>query len=157
MNLASLKRGVVFATASFCLLLFISVLLYVFNGSIPEIFYQLMGFSLGMGVLFFIHFWSDRKNQAEPFEMILFTLLKFELVFSLISFVFLVFGTFDWWKVLLVFLSAQLIHLMIYLSNMFLFDERSSGRINKTSGEILSSSIQKGACPEHQGSDSPDD
>jgi len=157
MNLAFLKQGVVFATASFCLMLFISVLLYVFNGAIPEIFYRLMGFSLGIGMLFFIHFWSDRKNQGEPFGMILFTLLKFELVFSVISFIFLVFGWFDWWKVLLVFLSAQLIHLMIYLSNMFLFDERSSDRINKSSGGILSSSKQKRAYPEHQDCDSADE
>jgi 1,4-dihydroxy-2-naphthoate octaprenyltransferase len=116
-----------------------------------------MGFSLGIGMLFFIHFWSDRKNQGEPFGMILFTLLKFELVFSVISFVFFVFGWFDWWKVLLVLLSAQLIHLMIYLSNMFLFDERSSDRINKSSGGILSSSKQKRAYPEHQDSDSADE
>ncbi len=157
MNISFLKRGVVLSTASFCLTLFISVLVYVFHGSVPEIFSRLIGLSLGMGILIFIHFWSDRKHKAEPLGVLLFALLRFELAVSVISFVILVFGWFDWWRVLLVFLSAQLIHLIIYLSNMFLVDERSRDGITKSSEEILSRSRQKIAFPEHQDSGNVDE
>ena len=82
MNLFSLKRGVVICIASFCLMLFISVLVYVFRGSVPEIFYRLIALSIGIGILTFIHFWSGDNHEVEPFRGVLFTLLKIEFIIN---------------------------------------------------------------------------
>lgn len=157
MNLFSLKRGVVICIASFCLMLFISVLVYVFRGSVPEIFHRLIALSIGMGILTFIHFWSGDNHKVEPFRGVLFTLLKIEFIISSLSLFPLILGWFDWIIVTIVFSSAQLAHLVIYLSNMFLFDDSISKTTNKNTGEILVSAKGQKIFPNQQGSDASDE
>lgn len=140
MNYRSLKKAIIISVVAFCFFLVISAIQYAIGSNVSEIVYKLIGLTVAYAIVFSIHFWSTAYLNVTGFQKLLLSILNIEIFLTLIILIPLIFGWFDFVRMLVIFSSLQLVHGAIYLCNMFLYDEKPVQKTTLSEREILKKS-----------------
>jgi predicted transporter len=151
----SLIKNATIASVVFCgLLLVVSALNYAFYSTESLIVPQLIQLSVLFAGIFSLHFWAVLPPKTQRINQILLSVLNIELIGSLVLSVLLILEITPFGKTLIILLSFQAMHGLLYFVNLFLQDERPIHTPSLSEEEILKKSIKRSASAAVQESDS---
>ncbi|MBT5231306.1 MAG: hypothetical protein HOM11_13645 [Methylococcales bacterium] len=145
-----LKNAIIASIIAFCILLVISAVQYTLFDGVNAVIYKLLTVALVFAIIFAFHMWATAYPTATGMQKLMLQALNIETVFSLILSTILIMNWFDFTKTVVILSAFQLIHGIIYLGNMFLYDEKPVQKRTLSDQEILEKSNKSSIDPSIQ-------
>jgi len=139
MKFSLLKNGLFCLVAIFSLLLIVAAIQFVLWDVVSVFVKQSL-----MLVLLASH------EHSSGLQKLMMNLLYVEIIASAVVSAVMIYGNFNFYKILVLLSALQFIHLAVYLSYMFLYDEKPIQQVSLSDEEILEKSRKRAIDPSIQ-------
>lgn len=150
MSYKFIKNGILGSTILFILFVIVSIVQYIAVDAISLIVYQAMIAAIVSAAVFGFHIWSTSIDNSTSLQKISFKVLKVETILSIIVASLYIFDIFRQNKTIIVFGLFQIIHLSIYVINVFLYDESPIQSKTLSDEDIVKKSKHRTVDPSEQ-------
>lgn len=140
-----------------CLIILTASIQYAFYNEVSSEFYKAIAFFASCSIIFGIHVWGTSRRVKSRVHQALFYSLYFEMTGSITLTAAIIFSSSDSKKYLIIFFALQIIHALIFLCDMFIYDEKPGNNLNLTNKEIMKLSKKNPLKDEYQNDSSSND
>jgi len=150
MKFSLLKNGLFCLVAIFSLLLIVAAIQFVLWDVVSVFVKQSLMLVLLLSLILAAHFWTASHEHSSGLQKLMMNLLYVEIIASAVVSAVMIYGNFNFYKILVLLSALQFIHLAVYLSYMFLYDEKPIQQVSLSDEEILEKSRKRAIDPSIQ-------